>query len=437
MSLEMWTAALFACLFGLMFLGLPVSFSLGATGMVFTLIFWGPQGLYMVAAQAWGASNQFVLVSIPLFILMAMILEKSGIADKMFDMMYVWFGPIRGGLAVGTLIICTLFAAMCGISGTATITMATIALPAMLKRGYQKQLAIGCINSGGGWGILMPPSVDMIIYALVAGESVGRMFAGGVLPTILLLVMDSAYILIRAYFQKDLAPALPKEERGSWAKKLKTLGAVIVPFVIIFSVLGSILFGIASPTEAAAIGVAASLLAARQQLTWKKLFEAAGKACKISAMIMWIIFGAYCLSTAFQGMGVIKIIQDLMMHVPAGKWGVFVFFMFILFVLGMVMSSSGIMLITVPIMLPVVKALGFDPLWFGVIFIVMMELGYMTPPFGYNLFYIRAVTDPKKISMADIYMSVIWFVSVEFAALVVLCMYPEIILWLPNLLFPQ
>jgi len=226
MSIEMWTIALFVCLFGLLFLGLPVAFSLGATGMVFTIIFWGPQGLYMVASQAWGASSQFVLVSIPLFILMAMILEKSGIADKMFDMMYVWFGPIRGGLAVGTLIICTLFAAMCGISGTATITMATIALPAMLKRGYQKQLAIGCINSGGGWGILMPPSIDMIIFALVAGESVGRMFAGGVLPTIVLLFVDSTYILIRAYFQKDVAPALPKEERKGWEQKLKSLKSI-------------------------------------------------------------------------------------------------------------------------------------------------------------------------------------------------------------------
>jgi tripartite ATP-independent transporter DctM subunit len=437
MSIELWTAALFVCLFALMFLNLPVGFALGATGVIFTLMTWGPSGLYMVAAHTWGASNQFVLVSIPLFILMAMILEKSGIADRMFDMMYVWFGPVRGGLAVGTLIICTLFAAMCGISGTATITMATIALPAMLKRGYQKQLAIGCINSGGGWGILMPPSVDMIIYALVAGESVGRMFAGGVLPTIVLLILDSTYILVRAYFQKDLAPALLKEERGTWAYKFTTLRAVILPFAIIFTVLGSILFGFASPTEAAAIGVGASIIAAYKHLTWPRLMEATGKACRISAMIMWIIFGAYCLSTSFQGMGVIRVVQNLMLHVPAGRWGVFAFFMIILFILGMVMSSSGIMLITVPIMLPVIKASGFDTLWFGVVFIVMMELGYMTPPFGYNLFYIRAVTDPKEISMTDIYTSVIWFVCVEFVALVILCLYPEIILWLPNKLFPQ
>jgi tripartite ATP-independent transporter DctM subunit len=437
MSLELWTVLLFVCLFGLIFLGLPMAFALGGTGMLFTLILWGPEALYMAVAQAWGASNQFILVAIPLFVMMAMILEKSGIADKMFDMMYLWFGPIRGGLAVGTLIICTLFAAMCGISGTATITMATIALPAMLKRGYQKQLAIGSINSGGGWGILMPPSVDMVIYALVAGESVGRMFAGGVMPTLVLLGLDSTYILVRAYFQKGIAPALPMEERGTWGDKFRSLRAVILPFVIIFSVLGSILTGVATPTEAASIGVLASIVAAYRTLTWKGLYEASARAFKISAMIMWIIFGAYCLSAIFQGMGVIQIIQDLMQYVPAGKWGVFAFFMFILFILGMIMSSSGIMLITVPIMLPIIKSLGFDPLWFGVVFIVMMELGYMTPPFGYNLFYIRAVTDKKVISMADIYTSVIWFVMVEFVALIILCMFPEIILWLPNKLFPQ
>ena len=435
MTIEMWTLALFLCLFGLVFLGLPVAFSLGGTAMLFILIFWGPQGLYMAAAQAWGSSNSFVLVAIPLFVLMAMILERSGIADAMYEMMYKWFGGIRGGLAVGTVVICTVFAAMCGISGTATVTMGAIALPSMLKRGYQKELAIGCINSGGGWGILMPPSVDMIIYALIAGQSVGRMFAGGVIPTVLLLTLDSVYILVRSYFQKDLAPALPKEERATWAEKFRSLRAIALPSLIIVAVLGSIVAGIASPTEAASIGVLASVAVAWKKLNVKLIYEACGKAFKISAMIMWLIFGAYCLSAIFQGMGSIRIVQNLVEHLPAGRWGVIIFFQLIIFFFAMVMSSSGIMLITIPIMLPIVEALGFDPLWFGVLFIVQMEIGYMTPPFGYNLFYMKSVV-PPNITMGDIYMSVIFFTLVESTGLILMMIFPEIVLWLPNILFP-
>ena len=436
MSLHVWTVLLFVCLFGLVFLGLPVAFSLGGTAMLFILIFWGPEALYMAAAQAWAVSNEFVLVAIPLFVLMAMILEKSGIADDLYDMMYMWFGAVRGGLAVGTVIICTIFAAMCGISGTATVTMGLIALPSMLKRGYDKSLAIGCINSGGGWGILMPPSVDMIIYALIAGESVGRMFAGGVVPTLLLLGLDTIYILTRSYFQKHLAPALPKAERGDWGDKFRALKSIVLPAVIIISVLGSIVFGVASPTEAASVGVLASIIAARRRLNWRMLYEAAGKALKISAMIMWLIFGAYCLSAIFQGMGSSRVVESLIQHIPAGRWGVIIFFQMIIFFFAMAMSSSGIMLITIPIMLPIVKSLGFDPLWFGILFIIQMEIGYMTPPFGYNLFYLRAVS-PKGITMADIYKSVIWFVMVESIGLLLVMLFPQIALWLPNLLFPQ
>jgi len=433
--MELWTLTLFVCLFGLIFLGLPVAFALGGTAMLFILIFWGPQGLYMAAAQTWGASNSFVLVAIPLFILMAMILERSGIADDMYEMMYLWFGGLRGGLAVGTIIICTIFAAMCGISGTATITMGAIALPSMLKRGYQKELAIGCINSGGGWGILMPPSVDMIIYALIAGESVGRMFAGGIVPTLLLLFLDTIYILTRSYFQKSLAPALPKEDRASWPQKFRALRAILIPAIIIISVLGSIVAGIASPTEAASIGVIASVIAAWKKLSWRLIYQACGTAFKISGMIMWLIFGAYCLSAIFQGMGSIHVVQNVVEHLPAGRWGVIIFFQIIIFLFAMAMSSSGIMLITIPIMLPIVKALGFDPLWFGVLFIVQMEIGYMTPPFGYNLFYMKAVV-PSHITMADIYKSVIFFTMVETTGLILMMVFPEIILWLPNILFP-
>jgi tripartite ATP-independent transporter DctM subunit len=435
-SIEIVAVLFFACLFGVTFLGLPVALSLGGTAIIFLIIFWGPEALYLTVTQVWSISNNFVLLAIPLFILMAMILEKADIAERLYDAMLIWFGPVRGGLAIGTLVICTIFAAMCGISGTATITMASIALPSMLKRGYDKRLAIGCINSGGGWGILMPPSADMIVYALIAGQSVGRMFAGGVIPTFLLLLLDTLYILIRSFVQPHLGPALPKEERANWKIKISSLRHLVVPFGIIVCVLGSIVFGIASPTEAGAVGVVATMVAARKSLTIKSIYEACGRTFRITGMIMWVIFGAVCMSAIFQGIGLHEVVWTVTSKLPAGKWGVMIFFQAVIFMLAMVMSSSGIMLICVPVMLPIITSLGFDPLWFGILFIVQMQIGYMTPPFGYNLFYIKAVVS-KDITMADIYRSVVAFICVEVTGLILLMIFPTITTWLPYKLLPQ
>ena len=436
MSIELVTLLFFLLLFALLLLGLPLCFVLGGVAMVFIYSTWGFAGFYVVTANTWGAMNQFVLLAVPLFVFMAFILERSGVAEQLYDMMYLWFGGIRGGLAVGTIVICTIFAAMCGISGTATVTMGAIALPSMLKRGYDKSLSIGCINSGGGWGILMPPSIDMIIYALIAQESVGKMFAGGVGPTFLLLTLDTIYILTRSYFQPKIAPALPKEQRGDWPTKLKALKSIILPVFIVFLVLGCILFGVTTPTEAASIGVFGALLSAflNRKLTWEIVKDAATRSLYLTGMIMWIMFGAYSFSSVFQGMGSSEVIVNLMQHIPAGRWGAVIFFQVIIFLLAMVVNSTTIMMITVPIFLPVIKAMGFNPLWYGVLFIVQMEIGYMTPPFGYNLFYMKGVV-PKNITMGDIYRSVIFFTMVELTGLIIMMIFPEVILWLPNLVF--
>jgi tripartite ATP-independent transporter DctM subunit len=387
--------------------------------------------------------GQFILLAVPLYLFMAFILERAGVAEDLYDMMYLWFGPVRGGLAVGTIIICTIFAAMSGITGTATVTMAAIALPSMLKRGYDKSLAIGCINSGAGWGILMPPSVDMIIYALIAQESVGKMFAGGVLPTILLLILDTIYILTRSYFQPKIAPALPKDKRADWPTKFRSLKALVLPMLVIVAVLGCILLGITTPTEAAAIGVFGALASAyvNRKLSWAMVKEAAIRTLNITGMVMWIIFGAGVFSSFLQGVGASQVIIDLMKYIPAGRWGTFIFFQIIIFILAMLMNSTTIMMLTIPIFVPVIKALGFDPLWYGVLFIVQMEVGCMTPPFGYNLFYIKSVVSTsndrflKDITMADIYRSVIFFTICEMTGFVIMCIFPEIILLLPNMLF--
>ncbi len=436
MSIELLTFLFFLALFVFLVLGLPLSFVLGGVSVIFIYFTWGPQAFYMVASQTWGAMNKFTLVAVPLFIFMAMILERSGVANDLYDMMYLWFGPVRGGLAIGTVVICAIFAAMCGISGAAVVSMGTIALPSMLKRNYDKLMAVGCINSGGGWGILIPPSVIMILYALISGESVGKLFAGGVFPGLMLLVMVSSYIAIRCYFQPHLGPALPAEERGDWKKKLAAFKAVLLPIIIVLMVLGSIIGGITTPTEAAAMGVLGALISALvyRQLTWKLVMEACIRTYRLTGMIMWILFGAYCFSAAYHGMGAPHFIEDLMKYIPGGPWGTIVFIQIVIFLLAMVLDPAGIMMITVPIFLPFVKAHGFDPLWFGILFVINMEIGYMTPPFGFNLFYLKGIV-PPSITMGDIYRSVIPFTIVESTGLALVMIFPQIAIWLPYKLF--
>ena len=436
MSIELLTALFFLSLLVFLLLGLPLSFVLGGVSIVFIYFTWGPEAFYMVAAQTWGTMNKFTLVAIPLFIFMAMILERSGVANDLYEMMYLWFGRLRGGLAIGTVVICAIFSAMCGISGAAVVSMGTIALPSMLKRNYDKRMAVGCINSGGGWGILIPPSVIMILYALISGESVGRLFAGGVFPGLMLLILVSSYIGIRCFLQPDLGPALPAAERGDWKRKLTALRAVLLPIIIVILVLGSIIFGITTPTESAAMGVLGALISALvyRQLTWKVMMEANVRTLKLTGMIMWILFGAYCFSAAYHGMGAPQLIEDIMGHIPGGPWGTIIFIQIVIFLLAMVLDPAGIMMITVPIFLPFVIAHGFDPIWFGILFVINMEIGYMTPPFGFNLFYMKGIV-PPSITMGDIYRSVIPFTIVESIGLALVMIFPGIATWLPNAVF--
>ncbi|MFP1680659.1 TRAP transporter large permease subunit [Alloalcanivorax sp. C16-2] len=436
MSIEMITLLFFGSLLFFLVLGLPLTFVLGGVSVIFLYFTWGPDAFYMVASQIWSTMGNFTLVAIPLFVFMAMVLERTGVAKDLYRMMYLWWGGLRGGLAIGTLAICAIFAAMCGISGAAVVAMGTIALPSMLERGYDKRMVLGCINTGGGWGILIPPSILMILYSLITGVSVGQMFAAGVLPGILLMVLTCAYIIIRCYFQPDLAPALPKEERASWGEKMAALRAVILPILIVFMVLGSIILGVTTPTEAAAMGVLGALISALvyRRMSWELMRDAALRTFKLTGMIMWILFAAHAFSAAYQSMGAQEMIQGLITGIPGGPWAIIITMMLIVFLLAMVLDPVGIMLITLPVFLPVVKALGFDPVWFGILFVINMEIGYMTPPFGFNLFYLKGVV-PPSITMKDIYVSVIPFVLVEIVGIALIMMFPEIATYLPDLFF--
>ena len=436
MSVELLTLLFFGSLLVFLMLGTPLAFVLGGVSVVFLYFEMGEIGFYLLASKMWETMQNPTLMAIPLFVFMAILLEKSGVANDLYDMMHQWWGGLRGGLAIGTVLICVIFAAMSGISGAAVVTMGTIALPKMLERGYDKKLALGAINAGGGWGILIPPSILMVLYALLTEVSVGRLFAAGVGPGLTLFVLVSLYIGGRCWLQPDLGPALPPEERADWGQKFRSLRAVILPILIVTIVLGAIFGGFATATEAAAIGVFGALFATgvNGQLSWKVIHEASIATMKLTALIIWILFAAHAFSTAYTALGAQSLISDLMAYIPGGRWGALAFMLMVLFFFGMVLDPVGIMLITLPVFLPVVQQAGFDPIWFGILFIIMMEVGYMTPPFGFNLFYLKGVA-PPDVTMGDIYASVIPYVIVTLIGVLLIILFPGIALYLPNLFY--
>jgi tripartite ATP-independent transporter DctM subunit len=437
MSIEMITLLLLLSLFLLIFTGLPLAFSLGSVGIVFTYIFLGPDSLFLLASRARSTMFIYVMIAVPLFMFMASILDKSGLADDLYNALSIWMGPVRGGLAMGTVVICTLMAAMSGVSAAAVLTMGVIALPAMLKRGYDKSIALGSITAGGALGQLIPPSILMVIYGGVAGVSVGKLFMGGVLPGLLLAGLFIAYIAIRSFIQKDIAPALHEKERReiTWSQKIASLKSIILPALLIIGVLGSIFKGIATPTEAAAIGAGGSIICGliHRRLTWEIIRTACFNTLKSTCMVMWIMIGSMLFVSFYFSIGGADFVKETLLGIGVNRWFIIFGMQAVLFVLGCLLDPSGIVLLCTPLFLPIVKALGFDPLWFGVLFIVNLEMAYLTPPFGYNLFYLKSVVS-EDITMGDIYRSVWPFVVLQMIGLTVCMIFPQIILWLPGLM---
>lgn len=436
MSIEVITILLFGSMIVMLLTGFPLAFGLGSIGLGFTLWLWNADALYMVTQRAWCLmTEEFILLAIPLFIFMAMVLQHSGIADDLYEMMYRWFGPLRGGLAIGTVLICTVFAAMSGVSAAATVTMGVIALPSMLRRNYDKQISLGCIQAGGALGILIPPSTDMIIWCLFAEQSVGRMFMGGVFPGILLSSLFIIYIAIRCLIQKKMGPSIPPEERSTFREKIASLRAVILPLLIVVMVLGSIYLGVATPTEAAAMGAIGALISAivYRRFSWQLLREATYGTVKLSGMIMWIILGALVFVSVYNAVGAADLIRSIFVALPGGKWGMLAGMQVTYFILGCFITTTAIILLTVPVFIPAIVAAGFDPLWFGILFVIQMEMALLTPPFGYNLFYMKSVV-PKGITMGDIYRSVWPFVLLQLVGLMIVIIFPRIATWLPNMM---
>ena len=433
MSIELVTVIMFGGLMACLLLGIPLAWSLGGVSVIVCLLLWGPGGLMLIVYNTFGCMWSIVLVAIPLFMSMGILLERAGIAEALFETIHRWSGPLRGGIAMGVVVICAAFAAMTGVSAAATLTMGVIALPAMLRRGYDKSIALGSIAGPGTLGILIPPSIISILLALVGNMSVGKLFMAGIGPGILLAALFIAYIGIRGWINPKLCPRHP--EKFTMKEKLISLKMVILPLLIILSVLGSIFFGIATPTEAGSLGVAAVLMAVaiHRRFSWKLIKGVTVETFRITGLTMWIFYGAMCFSAVYARAGGAVFMSDLILGLGMGRWFILITMMGISFLLGMFVDPFAIIFILAPICFPIVKDLGFDPIWFGILFVINMQMGYVTPPFGYQLFYLKSVA-PEGITTGDIYKSVFPFIGVLIIGMALLMIFPQIALWLPNLM---
>ncbi len=427
---EWLTVILFGSLVLLLLAGPRLVFAIGGIATFFIIFLWGPQALPVLANRTYMAMDMFLLVAVPMFIFMGAMLQRCGIAEDMYELMYHWMGGLRGGLAGGTVLICTLFAAMVGISGAATTSMGLIALPSMRKRGYKNDIAIGCITAGGSLGILIPPSVLMIILALIAKLSVGQLFIAGILPGMLLSGLFVGYILIRCYIRKDLGPAVPPDSRLPAAERFRLLRALLLPVGLIFAVMGSMFFGLATPSEASAIVTLGAMI--KRTFNWKNFSSALFITLRLSTMVIWIIFAASAFTALDAVTGASSLVRGLITGI-GDPWMVIITMQLILLVVGMFFDPTGIVLLTPPLFFPNVTSLGFDPLWFAILFVINMELAFLTPPFGFNLFYMKAVV-PKDVTMVDIYKSSTPFVLLMILGLGLCMTFPAIITWLPGLM---
>jgi tripartite ATP-independent transporter DctM subunit len=416
--------------FFFLLIGVPVSFALTGIAMLGTIISWGVPGLYQVVSTTYGDATSFIFIAIPLFILMANFLQRSGLADDLYEIIFLWSGNLRGGLAIGTVIICAIFGAMSGVSSVATVTMGLIALPAMFNRGYNKSIVLGSIMAGGALGILIPPSIIMIIYAGIANVSVGKLFMAGILPGLLLCLIFVAYIFIRCYLNPDMGPPIP--EKHSLKQKLQSLKGIILPILLVLFVLGSIYNGAATPTEAAGIGAFGALLCMiiYGRFNMDNLKVALLNTVKLNSMVLWIIIGAACFTHYLAFIGFQDSVQEMMLNLEISRWFILICIQILFFLCGMILEPAAIITLLGPIMVPIVEALGFDLLWFGVLFVINMTMGYLTPPFGFNLFILKGVA-PPTVTMEHLYRSVIPFCILQVIGMVLVMLFPQIALWLP------
>ncbi|SDW10258.1 TRAP transporter large permease [Marinobacter mobilis] len=443
------TYLMFGSLLVALMMGLPLAFVTGGLGVVFIYLVGDSLMLNIIPSRIFPMMTNSDLAAIPLFIFMASLLERAGLIEEMFNVVYKWMGGLNGGLATATILASTILAAMVGVIGAAVVTMGIIALPAMLKRGYDHQIALGSIMAGGTLGILIPPSILAILYAVVAQQSVGELYLGAVVPGLMLSVMYIVFVLVRTWINPTLGPAVPAEERIGWGEKLMLLKDLIAPIILVSLVLGLLFGGIATPVEAAGIGSFGAILVAWKHKAFSvaTLKEASVTTAKASAMVLWIMFGASVFVGFYILQGGQTFITDAILGTGLSAYGILFLLMVLLVVLGMFLDWVGILLLAVPIFIPIVEALTFDGLfglpavpgedvvlWFGVLYLVNMQMSFLSPPFGYALFYIRGVC-PPEISMATIFRSALVFLALQALGLMLCILFPALVTWLPSMVY--
>ena len=416
--------------------GVHLAFALFFLSMVFGLIFQGPAIFSMSMLKIFGIMESEILIAVPLFVFMGTILEKSEVAEGVYQSLYELFGPIRGGLAFATIITCTVFASCTGVIAATVTTMTLLAVPSMLKRKYDKGLATGVVCAGGSLGILIPPSVMLVMYGPMANLSVAQLFAAALFPGLLLSILYLFYIGLGSWLKPALAPAIQEQERRHKGAKLWGRAALMmVPSMfLIIAVLGSIIGGVASPTEASGVGAFSALIiaAAYRKLTYTNVKEAAYTTLIVTAMVFFIIIGASVFNSVFLYLGGGALIKSILIGLPFGKWFVLFVMMFVLFILGFFISWQGLLYVVVPIFLPVAVKLGFNPLWFGLLICLNLQMSFLTPPFAYAIFFVKGAS-PPEVKTWDIYRGVIPFVILQAIAVFLCILFPELILWLPRI----
>lgn len=417
-----------------MLTGLPIAFVLGGLSLLFTVTLWNADAVVILVLQIFDTMRSEALLGIPLYILMASILQRSGVIEDLYAAMEKWFGRVRGGLAVGTVVICVIMAAMTGVVGAAVTAMGVLALPEMLRRKYDPQLATGTICAAGTLGILIPPSVLTIVYAVTAQVSIGKMLIAGIVPGIILAALYITYIIGASYLRPGLVPK-GSSERVPLSEKLRSLRSLVLPAMLIVLILGSIFFGVATPTEAAAVGVVGAMIAAamRRRLTIDNLSISAIETLKATSMILWITIGAKAYVAIFTGLGGADTLLNFIRNLDIHPYMILAVMMLILVFLGTVLDEIGIILLTVPVFLPIVRLLGFDEVWFGVLYAVTIQMGYISPPFGYTLFYIKG-TLPPHLGMDTVYRGIAPFFVLQFIGLLICAAFPGLMTWLPRLM---
>jgi len=437
MSYELIALLMFASMMLSLMTGQRVFAAIGIVGVVASMFLWGTGGSEIGFSAAMKLMKWYPLLTLPLFIFMGYMLSESGIADDLYRMFHVWMGPIDGGLAIGTILLMVVISAMNGLSVAGMAIGATIALPELLKRGYDKIMVTGVIQAGSSLGILVPPSVVMVLYAMIARQPVGKLWLAGVFPGLMMAGLFILYIIVRCKLQPSLGPPLSKDERNevTLLEKLKLLQAGILPLAIFFSMTGLFLLGYTSLVESSAVGAVASILAAifKRRLTKEVLENTVRKTLAITCMFMWIILAALCFGAVFDGLGAVKAIEGFFLgQLGLGPWGVLILMQVSFLIMGTFMDDTAMLVIVAPLYVPLVGFLGFDLVWYGVLYTITSQIAYMTPPFGYNLFLMRAMA-PPEISLTDIYRSIVPFVGIMLLALVLVMAFPQIALWLPEL----